>query len=138
MPKQERPDRDSPLSRGIDGDDAVQSPNSESGPPATNPTSNAPPSPVDILGQIFPARSRHALENVLRECNGDLVRALERCARSGREMLMQHAAAAAMARKHQQEKIALALQCIKNCAWQSWLNFHIYCPVNSNFIHGGI
>jgi hypothetical protein len=62
---------------------------------ADDPT--AAPSPVDILSQIFPARSRHTLESVLHECNGDLVRALERCARSGRELLMQQAVSAAAA-----------------------------------------
>jgi len=39
-------------------------------------------SSLDVLSQIFPARSRSSLEEVLRETNGDLNRALEICARS--------------------------------------------------------
>ena len=39
-------------------------------------------SSLDVLSQIFPARSRSSLEEVLRETNEDLNRALEICART--------------------------------------------------------
>ena len=39
-------------------------------------------SPLDVLGQIFPGRPKPILETVLRESKGDIVRALEMCAKS--------------------------------------------------------
>ena len=54
---------------------------------------------IEVLGQLFPGRSRGSLEAALRESGGDLVKALEKCARSGRELLMQQAALAATAAK---------------------------------------
>jgi hypothetical protein len=45
---------------------------------------------VEVLSQIFPARSRSSLEDVLRETHGDLNRALELCAKaSSRKMASQ-------------------------------------------------
>ena len=73
---------------------------------------------VDVLAQLFPGRPRTSLGAVLRECRGDLVKALEKCTRSvgrlgyyvpfiqiqiltyirsGRELLMQQATLAATA-----------------------------------------
>ena len=37
---------------------------------------------VDVLAQLFPGRPRASLGAVLRECRGDLVKALEKCTRS--------------------------------------------------------
>ena len=36
---------------------------------------------IEVLGQLFPGRSRGSLEAALRESGGDLVKALEKCAR---------------------------------------------------------
>ncbi len=44
--------------------------------------SAASATPVTILGQIFPGRSRSSLESVLLDCQGDLVKALEVCAKT--------------------------------------------------------
>ena len=38
-------------------------------------------SQIEVLGQLFPGRSRGSLEAALRESGGDLVKALEKCAR---------------------------------------------------------
>ena len=38
-------------------------------------------SQIEVLGQLFPGRSRGSLETALRESGGDLVKALEKCAR---------------------------------------------------------
>lgn len=53
---------------------------------AKKPKFESSSSALDILSQIFPARSRSSLEQILRETGGDLNRALELCAKiSGRE-----------------------------------------------------
>ena len=51
-------------------------------------------SPINILSQIFPARSKSYLETTIKDCNGDLVKALERCAKNNRsEIFRPHMAA---------------------------------------------
>ena len=42
---------------------------------------------VDVLAQLFPGRPRASLGAVLRECRGDLVKALEKCTRFVEEIL---------------------------------------------------
>lgn len=49
---------------------------------AKDTTESPPPTPVTILGQIFPNKSRESLAAVLAKCQGDLVKSLETCARN--------------------------------------------------------
>ena len=47
-------------------------------------------SQIEVLGQLFPGRSRSSLEAALRESGGDLVKALEKCARFAIITLLRH------------------------------------------------
>ena len=47
-------------------------------------------SQIEVLGQLFPGRSRGSLEAALRESGGDLVKALEKCARFVDMTMLRH------------------------------------------------